>query len=96
LDELPQFFNVLEGNMSIVGPRPHQPREVEKYERKHKRVLTVKPGITGLAQVNGRSDLSFEEEILFDTFYIENWTLVWDIIIILKTPFAMLSKRQVD
>jgi exopolysaccharide biosynthesis polyprenyl glycosylphosphotransferase len=96
LDELPQFFNVLQGNMSIVGPRPHQPREVEKYERKHKRVLTVKPGITGLAQVNGRSDLSFEEEILFDTFYIENWTLLWDIIIILKTPFAMLSKRQVD
>lgn len=96
LDELPQFFNVLEGKMSIVGPRPHQPREVEKYERKHKRVLTVKPGITGLAQVNGRSDLSFEEEILFDTFYIENWTLVWDIIIIIKTPFAMLGKRQVD
>lgn len=96
LDELPQFFNVLQGKMSIVGPRPHQPREVEKYERKHKRVLTVKPGITGLAQVNGRSDLSFEEEILFDTFYIENWTLLWDIIIIIKTPFAMLSKRQVD
>jgi exopolysaccharide biosynthesis polyprenyl glycosylphosphotransferase len=96
LDELPQFFNVLRGEMSVVGPRPHQPREVAKYSNTHKKVLTIKPGITGMAQVNGRSDLSFDEEVVLDTFYIENWSLLTDIIIIMKTPFAMISRRKVD
>ncbi len=93
IDELPQFFNVLFGDMSLVGPRPHQPREVEKYERHHRRVLMIRPGITGLAQVSGRSDLSFEDEVRLDTFYIENWTPMMDVAIILKTPFAVFSKK---
>lgn len=96
IDELPQFFNVLQGTMSLVGPRPHQPREVDKYKQHHKKVLTIKPGITGMAQVNGRSDLSFEEEVLYDTFYIENWSIWLDIIILLKTPWAIIAPRKAD
>lgn len=95
LDELPQFFNVLGGSMSLVGPRPHQPREVEKYPSEHKRVLIIKPGITGLAQISGRSDLSFEDEIRLDVFYIERWSLMLDVIILLKTPFVIFKKRRV-
>ncbi|MEK7528581.1 MAG: sugar transferase, partial [Patescibacteria group bacterium] len=75
IDELPQLWNVLVGTMSLVGPRPHLPEEVAKYEKHHKFVLTIKPGITGLAQINGRSDLGFEEEVELDTYYIENWSL---------------------
>ncbi len=93
LDEFPQFFNVFIGNMSLVGPRPHQPREVEKYKKHHKIVLAIKPGITGLAQISGRSDLSFEDEIKLDTFYIENWRLLLDLIILIKTPFVVLSRK---
>ncbi|PIR93276.1 hypothetical protein COT99_01630 [Candidatus Falkowbacteria bacterium CG10_big_fil_rev_8_21_14_0_10_43_10] len=96
IDELPQFFNVLFGTMSIVGPRPHQPREVAKYEKHHKRVLAIKPGITGLAQISGRSDLSFEEEVKLDTYYIENWSLLLDIAIILRTPFAIMRRRRAE
>ncbi|MEK7557744.1 MAG: sugar transferase [Patescibacteria group bacterium] len=96
IDELPQFFNVLIGNMSLVGPRPHQPREVAKYERHHKKVLSIKPGITGLAQISGRSDLSFEDEIKLDSYYIENWSLLFDIAILFKTPFAVLKRRKVE
>ena len=96
IDELPQFFNVLQGKMSLVGPRPHQPREVDNYKQHHKKVLTIKPGITGMAQVNGRSDLSFEEEVLYDTFYIENWSIWLDIIILLKTPWAIIAPRKAD
>jgi len=94
IDELPQFFNVLKGNMSLVGPRPHQPLEVEKYQDYAKRVLTIKPGITGMAQVSGRSDLSFEDEVRLDIFYIENWSLWGDIKIILKTIPALLNRRK--
>lgn len=93
IDELPQFFNVLKGEMSLVGPRPHQPREVEHYEKHHKIVLTIKPGITGLAQISGRSNLSFEEEVKLDTFYIENWNWMMDLIILIKTPFVVLLKK---
>lgn len=93
-DELPQFFNVLGGQMSLVGPRPHQPREVEKYSKRHKEVLAIKPGISGMAQVSGRSDLSFEDEVRLDTYYIENWSLWLDVWIILKTPRAMLQRRS--
>lgn len=92
LDELPQFFNVLKGEMSLVGPRPHQPREVEKYKKAHKQILTIKPGITGLAQISGRSNLEFEEEAQLDIFYIENWSLLTDLIILIKTPFIVLKK----
>lgn len=94
VDEMPQFFNVLAGDMSIVGPRPHQPREVARYEKEHKKVFTLKPGITGLAQISGRSDLSFEEEHRLDVFYIEKWTLLLDIVIFLKTPFVLFKKRK--
>lgn len=94
LDEIPQFLNVLKGNMSLVGPRPHQPIEVEKYEDYQRRVLTIKPGITGMAQVSGRSDLEFKDEVRLDTFYIENWSLWHDIQIILKTIPALLKRRR--
>ncbi len=96
IDELPQFFNVLGGSMSVVGPRPHQPREVNQYKDKYPHVFTLKPGITGLAQISGRSDLSFEEEMKLDILYIERWNLALDIIIFLKTPFILLKKRKVE
>lgn len=94
IDELPQFFNVLGGSMSVVGPRPHQPREVEKYEDDFPQVFTLKPGITGLAQISGRSDLSFEEEMRLDVLYTEKWTLMLDLIIMLKTPFILFRRRK--
>lgn len=93
LDELPQFFNVLKGEMSLVGPRPHQPREVAHYHRQHKIILAIRPGITGLPQISGRSDLTYEEELNLDTFYIENWSLYADLIILIKTPFVVLSRK---
>ncbi len=94
LDELPQFFNVLRGEMSLVGPRPHMPKEVAGYSRHHKRVFNVKPGMTGLPQISGRSDLEFDEEVRLDTYYIENWSLVLDLIIIAKTPFTLLFRKH--
>jgi len=94
IDELPQFLNVLLGNMSIVGPRPHQPREVKKYKRHHYKVLNIKPGITGLAQINGRSDLNFDQEVALDVYYLENWSLWMDIVIIIKTPLVILFGRH--
>jgi len=94
LDEFPQFFNVLKGEMSLVGPRPHQPMEVEKYKDYQKRVLTIKPGVTGLAQVSGRSDLSFNKEVKLDIYYIENWSLWQDLRIIYKTVPTLFKKRR--
>ncbi len=94
LDELPQFFNVVLGNLSIVGPRPHQPREVAKYNDHHFKVLNIKPGITGLAQINGRSDLTFEQEVTFDTFYVEHWSFWLDLWVIIKTPLVVFFKRH--
>lgn len=94
LDELPQFFNVLFGSMSMVGPRPHQKREVEKYMDYHRRLLTMKPGVTGMAQISGRSDLDFEDEYKLDLYYIENWSLWLDIIICLKTVGVLFRKRR--
>lgn len=94
LDEFPEFFLVLRGDMSIVGPRPHLPEEVAQYQLRHKRILNMKPGITGLAQVSGRSDLDFEDEVRLDTFYMEHWSLGLDLILILKTPFILFKKRK--
>ena len=94
LDELPQFFNVLKGDMSLVGPRPHQEREVDRYSEYHRRLLTIKPGVTGMAQVSGRSDLAFEDEYRLDVFYIENWSLWLDIVICLKTATTLLRRRR--
>lgn len=96
IDELPELFLVLMGRMSLVGPRPHLPEEVAKYEHHHKKTLTIKPGITGLAQVSGRSDLLFEEEVKLDVYYIENWSLLLDFSILLKTPFAVLKHREAE
>jgi exopolysaccharide biosynthesis polyprenyl glycosylphosphotransferase len=93
VDEVPQFFNVLAGSMSIVGPRPHQPREVAQYEKKYRKLLTLKPGVTGLAQISGRSNLTFEEEARLDILYIEKWNLFLDLIIFIKTPFVVLRRK---
>ncbi|MDO8425528.1 MAG: sugar transferase [bacterium] len=93
LDELPQLFNVLAGTMSLVGPRPHLPEEVADYEHRHRRVLALRPGLTGIAQVSGRADLDFEDEVKLDTFYIEHWTLGRDLVILLRTPFAVARAR---
>jgi exopolysaccharide biosynthesis polyprenyl glycosylphosphotransferase len=85
IDELPQLFNVLRGDMSIVGPRPPIPYEVEEYDVWHRKRLDMKPGITGLWQVSGRNRLSFEEMVRIDLFYIENWSLWLDLKILLMT-----------
>lgn len=90
IDELPQLLNVLKGEMSIVGPRPPIPYEVEAYKTWHRRRLDVKPGITGLWQVSGRNRLSFEEMVKIDLYYIENWSLWLDLKIILLTFPAIL------
>lgn len=94
LDELPQFFNVFRGDMSLVGPRPHQPDEIARYQKHHRRVLDIKAGATGLAQVSGSSSLPFEEEVALDTFYIENWTLTGDIRIIFRTAIKMFTDHS--
>lgn len=85
LDELPQFYNVLRGDMSLIGPRPPIPAEVEQYQEWHKRRLEVAPGITGLWQVSGRSELTFDEMALLDIYYIENWSLSLDTKILWQT-----------
>jgi exopolysaccharide biosynthesis polyprenyl glycosylphosphotransferase len=94
LDELPQFFNVLKGEMSLVGPRPPLFYEVENYDLWHRRrVFEVKPGITGLWQIMGRSSTTFDEMVRLDLKYIQEWSLWLDIIIMLKTPWAVISCR---
>jgi exopolysaccharide biosynthesis polyprenyl glycosylphosphotransferase len=93
LDEIPQLLNVLKGDMSLVGPRPAVPREVAQYEEWHKGRLAIKPGLTGLWQVRGRSDLSFDEGVLMDLYYIENWSLHLYIQILLRTIPAVLFSR---
>ena len=93
LDELPQVFNILKGEMSWVGPRPPLPREVVEYSDWHLKRLDVTPGLTGLWQVSGRSDLSFEEMVKLDIYYAENWSLGMDATIILKTIPAVLKRE---
>jgi exopolysaccharide biosynthesis polyprenyl glycosylphosphotransferase len=92
IDELPQFFNVLKKDMSVVGPRPPLRREVETYDGEVRRKFLVKPGITGLWQVSGRSDLSWEDSVRLDLSYVENWSMVGDLIIIGKTLKAVLGR----
>ena len=94
IDELPQLINVLKGEMSLVGPRPHQPDEIALYRRHQKKVLAVKAGATGLAQTSGSSDLNFEQEVTLDSFYIDNWSLWLDTKIILKTVLKMFFDRS--
>ena len=91
LDELPQFFNVLHGDMSIVGPRPPIASEVQEYKLSHLRRLDVTPGITGLWQVQARQDPSFDSYVSLDVAYIENWSFWLDIKIILRTVVVVLA-----
>jgi exopolysaccharide biosynthesis polyprenyl glycosylphosphotransferase len=93
IDELPQFINVLRGDMSIVGPRPPVPSEVEKYEAWQRRRLSVRPGITCLWQVSGRNEVSFEQWMYLDMEYIDHWSLAADIKLILKTLPVVVSGR---
>jgi exopolysaccharide biosynthesis polyprenyl glycosylphosphotransferase len=93
LDELPQLLNVLGGSMSLVGPRPPLPEEVQRYNSHVHRRLLVKPGMTGLWQVSGRSDLSWDEAVRLDLYYVENWSLGFDLAIILRTLWAVIRSR---
>lgn len=93
LDELPQLVNVLLGQMSLVGPRPPLPSEVARYDGDVARRLLVKPGMTGLWQVSGRSDLSWEDGIRLDLYYVENWSLAADLTILWKTFGAVVNGR---
>lgn len=93
LDEVPQFINVLRGEMSLVGPRPPLPSEVEQYQPWHRRRLRVPPGITGLWQVSGRSELTFDEMVLLDLYYIEHWSPWLDVAILLRTVPKVVARE---
>jgi len=100
LDEIPQLINVIKGDMSLVGPRAYYKDELENQQRQFphvkplvKKVLTVRPGITGLWQVSGRSEINFDERIVIDAEYVDRVSLIKDVIIIIKTPFIMISGK---
>ncbi len=93
LDELPEFYLVFFGRMSLVGPRPHLPEEVAVYKPHHRKVLTIKPGVTGMAQISGRADLDFEDEVRLDIHYIEHWSPWMDLYVLLKTPLVVLFRK---
>jgi exopolysaccharide biosynthesis polyprenyl glycosylphosphotransferase len=94
LDELPNIFNVLRGEMSLVGPRPHLASEVAQYQDWQRQVLEAPPGMAGLSQVSGRAQLSFDEQCLLDIYYIENWSLAFDVRILLRTLRAALTFKE--
>ena len=93
LDELPQIINVLKGDMSLIGPRPALEHQVQKYTEEERKRLLMRPGLTGWAQVNGRNLLSWKERIKLDNFYIDNFSLWFDLKILLLTPKVVLSKE---
>ena len=93
LDEFPQFINVLKGEMSLVGPRPYLPGEIKDMGRYYRSIVMVKPGITGMWQVSGRSDLIFKERCILDEYYVNNWSLWLDITILIKTFKALLYRE---
>jgi exopolysaccharide biosynthesis polyprenyl glycosylphosphotransferase len=93
IDELPQLFNVLRGEMSLVGPRPPLPTEVARYAKDTVRRLRVRPGMTGLWQVSGRSDLAFDEAVRLDLYYVDNWSMLQDLTILARTLGAVLGSR---
>ncbi|MCH8049393.1 sugar transferase [Patescibacteria group bacterium] len=93
IDEIPEFYLVLFGRMSLVGPRPHLTQEVEQYKPSQRKVLNIKPGITGISQISGQAELEFDEEVRLDMYYIENWSPWLDLVILLKTPFVVLFER---
>ena len=96
VDELPQLFNVLKGDMSLVGPRPTLPYQVERYNEFQRRRLEAKPGITGWAQIHGDRSLNWPERIELDVWYVDNWSLALDIRILFITPLALLRIRKVN
>ena len=96
LDEIPQLLNVIAGQMALVGPRPHLPEEVSKYTSYQHRVFAVRPGLTGLAQVSGRSDLTFAEEVKLDLQYIEEWSIFLDLWILWRTLVVVIGRRGAD
>ncbi|MDQ7824294.1 MAG: undecaprenyl-phosphate galactose phosphotransferase WbaP [Candidatus Eremiobacteraeota bacterium] len=93
VDEFPQVLNVLRGDMSLVGPRPYLPSEIRKMNRMEKTILVAKPGITGLWQVSGRNELSFEDRCKMDIYYVRNWSLWMDLVILVRTVFIVLSRK---
>jgi lipopolysaccharide/colanic/teichoic acid biosynthesis glycosyltransferase len=94
LDELPQLWNVLRGQMSLVGPRPALPSEAVEWEPEFAvQRLSTRPGVTGMWQVSGRSDLSFDDYVRLDLFYVDNWSLWWDLAIVAKTIPTVLFRR---
>jgi exopolysaccharide biosynthesis polyprenyl glycosylphosphotransferase len=93
IDELPQLWNVVRGDMALVGPRPPLPTEVSRYDREVSRRLLVRPGVTGLWQVSGRSDLSWDDSVRLDLYYVENWSLALDALIVWKTVFAVFRRQ---
>lgn len=100
IDEIPQLINVLKGEMSIVGPRPYYPDELKEQQKRYpqtrelvKEVLSVKPGITGFWQVSGRSEINFDKRIEMDAFYARKKSILFDILILLKTPWVMLTGK---
>ena len=93
LDELPQLWNIFHRDMSLVGPRPPLASEVAEYEQDVHRRLLVKPGLTGLWQVSGRSDLSWEDSVRLDLYYVENWSFTSDLRILWRTARAVLGRR---
>lgn len=96
LDELPQLFNILKGDMSFVGPRPMIPSQVAKISEYHKMRHIMRPGITGLAQVNGRNNLSWDKKIAYDMEYVEHFTLGLDLSILFKTIRVVLLREGID
>lgn len=93
LDELPQLFNVLRGQMSLVGPRMISPEELKKYGANQGMLLSVKPGLTGYWQVNGRQEVDYEERVRMDLHYIQNWSIGMDLRILFKTPYAVVKRE---
>lgn len=93
LDEFPQFFNVLTGEMSFIGPRPVTTPELDKYGDKAKLILSVQPGLSGMWQISGRSDTGYEERITLDSYYIQNWSVWLDIWIIIKTIYIVIKGK---
>ena len=93
IDELPQLFNVFRGHMSLVGPRPQVAAEVAMYDDAMRRRLHVRPGMTGLWQVSGRNDLTIEEAIRLDLYYVDNWSLAQDLSILVRTLGAVIGAR---
>ena len=93
LDELPQIFNVLKGEMSLAGPRPYLPREIEKLHNHADSILLARPGITGLWQVSGRNEIDFEGRLQLDSWYVRNWSLWLDITLLIRTVGVVFSRR---